>query len=142
MNTEQAYNRRWVFWVKFFFVLSVVVFLLLVAFFVFKVHSEGRITMREAKNIRMALVTADIELYPNGKCIFAPERANGLTSGVMDTVERLAGASDGVTLLSYDKKNREILLFTYRTDKYLVTYSYVNGEEHWMVDYLWKIFEY
>ena len=142
MGTEQNYNRRWVFWLKFALILVVLVFVLLAGFFVFKVHSEGRMALREAKNVRLALTTADIEMYGAGKSIYSPEMHNGLEDGVMEAVEKYAGVSDGVTLLSYDRKNREIKMFTYKTQHYMITYILTDSGEEWIVDYLWRIFVY
>ena len=142
MGTEQNYNRRWAVWLKFALILAVLVFVLLAGFFVFKVHSDGRIALREAKNIRMALTTADIEMYGVGKSIYAPETHNGLTESAMAAVEKYAGVSDGVTLLSYDRESREVRMFTYKTDHYLVTYILTDTGEEWFVDYLWRIFVY
>ena len=142
MKTEQDYNKRWVFWLKVLLILAAVVFILLAAFFVFKVHSEGRFALREAKNIKLALITTDIEMYGRGKSIYSPERHDGLTDGVMVYVERYAGVHEGVTLLSYDRENREILMFEYKTPHYLVHYEYDGSDEHWTVDYLWRIFVY
>ncbi len=142
MGTEQNYNRRWVFWLKFFLILAVAVFVLLAGFFVFKVHSEGRMALREAKNVRLALVTADIEMYGAGKTIYSPETATGLADGVMAAVERYAGVREGVTLLSYDRENREVKMFTYKTPHYMITYILTDSGDEWFVDYLWRIFVY
>ena len=142
MGTEQNYNRRWVFWLKFFLILAVAVFVLLAGFFVFKVHSEGRMALREAKNVRLALVTADIEMYGAGKTIYSPETATGLADGVMEAVERYSGVSEGVTLLSYDRETREVRMFTYKTPHYMITYILTDSGEEWFVDYLWRIFVY
>ncbi|MBP5608067.1 MAG: hypothetical protein J6X66_07345 [Lachnospiraceae bacterium] len=142
MSTEQDYNRRWIFWLKIFLILAAVVFILLAAFFVFKVHSEGRFALREAKNIKLAMLTSDIEQYGVGKSIYMPERHNGLSDAAMLAIERYAGVDDGVTLLSYDRKSREVKMFTYRTLHYLVTYTYDGEREDWTVDYLWRIFVY
>lgn len=142
MGTERNYNRRWVFWLKFFLILAVVVFVLLAGFFVFKVHSEGRMALREAKNVRLALVTADIEMYGAGKTIYSPETATGLADGVMEAVERYSGVSEGVTLLSYDRETREVRMFTYKTPHYMITYILTDSGEEWFVDYLWRIFVY
>ena len=114
-----------------------------VAFLIFKINGNGRFALREAKNIRLALVATDIELYPSGNTIYAPERASGLTPGVIDSVKRLADVNGELMLVSYDKVNREIRRMTYKTDRYLVTYvASDDGTESWEVDYLWKILDY
>ena len=143
METPQEREKRQIVSViKIILILAVVVFVLLAGFFVFKVHSEGRMALREAKNIKLSLITADIEMYGMGKSIYAPERHDGLADGVMAQVERYAGVSEGVTLLSYDRTTREVLMFTYSTPHYLVSYEYDGTEEYWTVDYKWRIFVY
>jgi hypothetical protein len=113
-----------------------------VVFNIFRIHSNGRIALREGKNIRLALVATDIELYPSGGNIFSPERANGLTPGVMESVKRLADVNGDLMLVAYDRNNREIRKLTYNTGDYLVTYESDGIKEYWTVDYLWKILDY
>ena len=114
-----------------------------IAFFIFNVHSKGRFALREAKNIRLALVATDIELYPAGNSIYAPERASGLAPGVMDSVKRLADVNGEVMLSMYDKNSREIIRLSYKTSDYLVTYDKSeSGKEAWTVCYMWKILDY
>ena len=143
METPQEHNKRQVVnIIKFIIIAMVVVFILLAGFFVFKVHSEGRFALREAKNIRLAMMTADIEQYGVGKSIYAPERHTGLSDAALEAIARYAGVEDGVTLLSYDRKTRDVKMFTYKTPHYLVTYTYDGDQEDWTVDYLWRIFVY
>ncbi len=143
METPQEHNKRQIVnIIRFLLIAAAVVFILLAAFFVFKVHSEGRFALREAKNIKLAMLTSDIEQYGVGKSIYMPERHNGLSDAAMLAIERYAGVDDGVTLLSYDRKSREVKMFTYRTPHYLVTYTYDGEREDWTVDYLWRIFVY
>lgn len=143
METAEERSRRQTSKViRLLLIAAAAVFILLVAFFVFKVHSEGRFALRDAKNVRLAMMTSDIELYGVGKCIYAPEHMNGLAERTVADIERYAGVKDGVTLLSYDRKNREILKFTYKTSHYLVTFTYDGEVENWTVDYLWRIFVY
>ncbi|MCR4642550.1 MAG: hypothetical protein K5697_11045 [Lachnospiraceae bacterium] len=142
MNTEKAYNSRVGFWLRVILTGLLVLVALAAGFFVFRMHSEGRIALREAKNVKLALMTADIEAYGAGTTIYAPEKSDGLAGGVMEKVEKYAGVSEGVTLLEYDRKTREIRQFTCKSPHYLVSYSYDGSEELWTVDYLWRIFVY
>ena len=65
METPQEHNKRQVVNViRVILIVTAVLFILLAAFFVFKVHSEGRMALREAKNIKLALITADILQEP------------------------------------------------------------------------------
>ena len=124
-------------------ILLVVIILSVGGFTLFKISTGGRLALREAKNIRLALVATDIELYPSGGSIYAPERASGLAPGVLDSVKRLADVNGELMLSLYDRGNREIEKLTYKTDRYLVTYSRSEaGKEAWTVDYLWKILDY
>lgn len=143
METPQEREKRQVVnIIKIILIVTAVLFILLAAFFVFKVHSEGRMALREAKNIKLALITADIEMYGVGKTIYAPEHHNGLADGVAEKLERYAGTSEGVTLLSYNRTTREVAMFTYTTPHYLVRYEYDGVQENWTVDYMWRIFVY
>ncbi|MBR3306841.1 MAG: hypothetical protein IKI75_06275 [Lachnospiraceae bacterium] len=139
-TTSRKISMDFVF--RFLLIVAVVALLVTAAFYVFHVHSRARFALREAKNVRLALATADIEMYPTGGCIYAPEKRNGLADGVMEKVKRYAGVSEGVTLLDYDKKNREILRFTYRTENYLVSYDHEGEDGGWRVDLLTRIFVY
>ncbi len=143
METPQEHNKRQITSIiRFLLIAAAVVFILLVAFFVFKVHSEGRFALREAKNIKLAMITSDIEQYGVGKSIYMPERHSGLSDAALLAIKRYAGVDDGVTLLSYDRKEREVKMFTYKTAHYLVTYTYDGEGEDWTVEYLWRIFVY
>ena len=113
-----------------------------VAFTLFRIHSQGRFALREGKNIRLALITTDIELYPAGATIYAPERAGGLAPGVLDNVKKFADVNGIVNLISYDRTKREIRQLTYNTGRYLVTFTSDGTKEYWTVDYLWKILDY
>ena len=140
METPQEHNKRQVVNViRVILIVTAVLFILLAAFFVFKVHSEGRMALREAK---LALITADIEMYGVGKTIYAPEHHNGLADGVEEKLQRYAGTSEGITLLSYNRTTREVAMFTYTTPHYLVRYEYDGVQENWTVDYMWRIFVY
>ncbi|MCR5120452.1 MAG: hypothetical protein K6B44_12635, partial [Lachnospiraceae bacterium] len=116
--------------------------ILLAAFFVFRVHSEGRFALREAKNVRMALLTSDIEAYGVRKCIYDPLSPDGMSDAARQAVRIYAGVRDGVMLIGYDIKTRDITRFTYTTDHYLVTFDKDDDNEEWRVDYLWRIFVY
>ena len=113
------------------------------AFYVVRAFSGGRIALREAKNIRLAMTSADIEAYAAGTSIYAPERADGLATGTKEKIEFLADINGELRLTSYRKKDRQITGFIYRKSRYMVTFSVdEKGEENWKVDYLLPIMDY
>ena len=114
-----------------------------VIFYVVRAFSGGRVALREAKNIRLAMVSADIEAYAAGQTIYAPERAEGLSNGTHEKIDFLADINGELRLTSYNKATRQITGFTYKKSRYLVTFSVgEQGEENWRVDYLLPIMDY
>lgn len=126
--------------------IAAVIVLTMVGVFVFymvRTFSGGRVALREAKNIRLAMVSADIEAYGAGRSIYAPERAEGLAPGVREKIEHLADINGELRLISYKKSERLITGFTYKKSRYLVTFSVDDkGAESWKVDYLLPIMDY
>ncbi len=127
-------------------VIGVLVLIGLICFALFawyRLYSGGRLALREAKNIRLAVTAVDIEAYAAGASVYAPDRAEGLAVGVHDKIEYLADINGDFRLTGYDKKNHEVTGMTYRTKRYLVTFfKDTNGKETWTVDYMFKILDY
>ena len=96
-------------------------------FIFFKVKGEGNQALREAKNIRMALVSADIEMYSVGKTIYDPSDKYGLADGVKEKVDSVIEPAGVYRILSYDRKNHEITGFIFQNEHYYVVY-YKNDE--------------
>lgn len=126
--------------------IAAVIVLTMVGIFVYytvRMFSGGRVALREAKNIRLAMVSADLEAYAAGQSIYAPERAEGLSNGTHEKIDFLADINGELRLTSYNKATRQITGFTYKKSRYLVTFSVgEQGEENWRVDYLLPIMDY
>ncbi len=137
-----AKHRRRMTWMA---VIAATLVILLIGFLAFaqiRIASDGRLALREAKNIRLAAAAVDIEAYAAGQSIYAPERAEGLAQGVRERMERLVDINGVIRLTGYDKATRKITGFTYRTEEYLVVLFEEDGEEHWQVYNLHKIMDY
>ena len=127
-------------------VIMIAVMLLMVGFGTFymvRMFAGGRVALREAKNIRLAMVSADIEAYGVGRSIYAPERAEGLSPGTHDKIAYLTDINGELRLTDYKKSEHLITGFTYKKSRYLVTFFVdEQGEENWKVDYLLPIMDY
>ena len=126
-----------------------VILIVLVAFIVcgtvfcaFKLQIDGRSALREAKNIRLALRTADIEMYAKGQTIFNVSRKNGLEAGVQEKVEQIVVPEGRYSITSYDKKSHEMTGMTYRVGHYIVMFKKDGENIKWDVDYVMNIYEY
>ena len=118
-------------------VLATVVFLLV------RLDIKGREILREAKNAKLALRTTEIEYYGEGKSIYSPESINGLSQGVKESVEKLMPSVDGdISLLSYDKKKKEITGLLYSKGRYRVYYYDTGKETEWTVYYMWRLMDF
>lgn len=106
----------------------------------FKVHSNAKNALRDAKNVYLALYTTDIEYYAQGKTIYDHSQADGLAEGVKEKVKRLADSDGAYIITSYSKRNREITGMQYRSGHYLVTFTKKDGREIWTVDYSLRIY--
>ncbi len=111
-----------------------------IAFTFFKIDTDGRHALREAKNVKLALRTIDIEYYGKGSTVYNPESMNGLSPGVIEEVRKLMPSSEGeVTILSYDKKKREITGLLYITGHYQIIYLEDKDKTEWSINYMWQI---
>ena len=110
------------------------------AFTVFKVQTQAKIVLREAKNVRLSLEMLDIELYAERKCIYAPKEKNCLAAGVEDKIRTLQDVDGEFVLTGYDTERRVVTGMTYETDHYLVIYRQTeDGADHWRVIYFLNI---
>ena len=124
-------------------VIIVVAVLATVIFVLARLDIKGREVLREAKNAKLALRTTDIEYYGEGKSIYSPESMNGLSEGVRESVKDLMPGVDGdISLLSYDKKKKEITGLLYSKGRYRVYYYDTGKETEWMVYYMWRLMDF
>lgn len=121
----------------------VVAVLATVVFVLVRLDIKGREILREAKNAKLALRTTEIEYYGEGKSIYSPESINGLSQGVKESVEKLMPSVDGdISLLSYDKKKKEITGLLYSKGRYRVYYYDTGKETEWTVYYMWRLMDF
>ena len=128
--------------IKVFCIIVAVLIIGAVAVFAVKLQIEGRNALREAKNIRLALRSADIEMYAKNMSIYNPQRKNGIEAGVKGKVERLFVPEGTYAITSYDKSKHELTGMTYRKGHYVVTFVKNDERIIWDVDYLLNIYTY
>ena len=91
-------------------------------FFFFKIRTESKAALREAKNIRMALRVADIEMYAQESSVFDPNNYDGIADGVKKKVEQITQPEGAYAITSYNTRAHEITGLTYRTGHYNVIF--------------------
>ena len=128
--------------IKVFCIIVAVLIIGAVAVFAVKLQIDGRNALREAKNIRLALRSADIEMYAKNMSIYNPHRKNGIEAGVKGKVERLFVPEGTYTITSYNKSKHELTGMTYRKGHYIVTFVKTDERIIWDVDYLLNIYTY
>ena len=123
--------------------IAVVVIALIVGtavFMFFKIRANAKTALREAKNIRVALRSADIEMYGEKKTIYNLYKPYGLEDGTVEKVNELIDAKGTYRITSYDNNLHELTGMTYTKDGYLVTFTKVNGKVKWTVDYRMNVY--
>ena len=128
--------------IKVFCIIVAVLVIGAVAAFVVKLQIDGRDTLREAKNVRLALRSADIEMYAKSMSIYNPQRKNGIEAGVKEKVEQLYVPEGTYAITSYNKSKHELTGMTYRKGHYIVTFVKTDERIIWDVDYLLNIYTY
>ncbi len=111
----------------------------LALFLYFKIRVESHSALRNAKNVRMSLQAADIEMYAAGKTIFNSSKKNGLEDGVKAKVEMLAEPKGAYSITSYDPKKHELTGMTYRQGNYVVYFSKDGDNIAWDVNLIMNI---
>ena len=93
--------------------LLIVAFLVMgVAFSYFYITTEARLTLREAKNVKLALDMLDIEYYGMGKSVYNPASGDGLSENVEKQVYDIAEQSGRIAIRSYDQMEHKITYMT------------------------------
>ena len=111
-------------------------------FYVFHLKTGANRAFREAKNVYMALSAVEIDYYSRGESIFDPSKYDGLSEGVADRVEKLAGSEGTYRIISYDNKRHRINNMIYTNKNFYVTYTYGQDESEWDVKYLIPLYSY
>ena len=93
-----------------------VCFLLLTIFIAWAVADAGaRRAHKEARDIRMALISVGTEYYSDMGSIYDPSDPNGLADGAAERIARLSTRNGEVILYSWDESSQMPLQFEYRT---------------------------
>ncbi len=128
---------------KFFKILLIVAIAFIVGFAIFtffRIKINAKTALREAKNCKLALAAADIEMYGKGKTIYNPLNYDGLEEGVLEKMEALYTPSGYVELDSYDPVEHEITGLTYYWKNYIVTFTKRNDKVKWEVDLVYRVY--
>ena len=128
--------------IKVFCIIVAVLIIGAVAVFAVKLQIEGRNALREAKNVCLALRSADIEMYAKSMSIYNPQRKNGIEAGVKEKVEQIYVPEGTYAITSYNKSKHELTGMTYRKGHYIVTFVKTDERIIWDVDYLLNIYTY
>ena len=109
----------------------------------FKIYSEARIALREAKNIKMSLEVADLEYYSVGINIYDETAEGNIRKGAFDYVNKIQGNPDGfMRLTGYDTQTRKITGFEFETEKYIVRFSHNSEGDKWQIFQIKELLDY
>ena len=108
-------------------------------FFAFRIRTNARLALREAKNIYISLSTTEIEYYAQEKSIYDPTKIDGLSDGVKERVRSIMDPEGTYSLASFDTTKHRIRVMHYRKGNYYITYSGDGDVNNWEVNYLMPI---
>ena len=115
-------------------VILAIVLVFTIAFRQFKIYSNARLALREAKNIKMSLEMVNMEYYALDISIYDDTADGNLRKGAYDYVRKTQGDFKGeIRLVGYDSTNRRITGLEYETEDYIVRYSHIGEEDKWQV---------
>jgi len=118
-------------------IILIIAALIIIAAFIFnrfKLYSNARIALREAKNIKLSLEMADVEYYNLGMCIYDEDADGNIRKSVVDYVNRIQGNPEGfMRLTAYDSKTKKILGFEYELEDYIVRFTHKDDNDKWQV---------
>ena len=119
------------------------ILLALFAFRSFKVYSDARLVLREAKNIKMTLEVADLEYYSMGVNIYDETADGNIRKGAYDYVNKIQDNPEGfMKLTGYDSQSRKITGFEYETEKYIVRFSHNADGDKWQIFQIKELLDY
>ena len=115
----------------------------LFAFRSFRVYSEARLALREAKNIKMTLEVADLEYYSMGVNIYDETAEGNIRKGAYEYVNKIQDNPEGfMKLTGYDSQSRKITGFEYETEKYIVRFSHNADGDKWQIFQIKELLDY
>jgi hypothetical protein len=124
-------------------VILVIIIAFTFAFRQFKIYSDARLALREAKNIKMSLEMINTEYYAIGISIYDDTAEGNIRKGACDYVKKIQGELKGeMKLTGYDSANRIITGIEYETENYIVRYSKNGKEETWRVSLIKELLSY
>lgn len=124
-------------------VILVIIIAFTFAFRQFKIYSDARLALREAKNIKMSLEMINTEYYAIGISIYDDTAEGNIRKGAYDYVKKIQGELKGeMKLTGYDSANRIITGIEYETENYIVRYSKNGKEETWRVSLIKELLSY
>ncbi|MCR4946484.1 MAG: hypothetical protein K5929_06005 [Lachnospiraceae bacterium] len=122
---------------------AVIAVVLCVVFFWFGIKAKARTTLREAKDIRIAMKMKAIEKYGFGGAVYNPSAVNGMSQGIEEEILKMADADGQIILQAWDKEAREPSAFTYQKDRYIVLFNKSDsGAISWTGYYTFKLIEF
>ncbi len=124
----------------FVFLLALIVGLSVFTFF--RIRAGAKEALRDAKDIRMSLRSADIEMYAAGKTIYNPAKKDGLEDGVKERVEQLYTPVGEYKITSYSMTKHELTGMQYEVNNYIVTFEKKGEAISWDVDYIMRVYSY
>ena len=139
-DIRRAFIRRIMIYIG---VILAIVIAFTFAFRQFKIYSDARLALREAKNIKMSLDMINTEYYAIGISIYDDTAEGNIRKGARDYVKKIQGDLKGeMKLTGYDSSNRIITGIEYETDNYIVRYSKNGKEEIWKVSLIKELLSY
>lgn len=122
-------------------IILIIIVIIVPAFIYFKLSTEARMALREAKNVKLTIEMLDVTYYAKGTTVYAPEMKYGLRNGVAGDVKKILELDENAAfeLLSYDKSDRVIREMTYSNNAYIVRYEKKDSGNRWRVSYLLPI---
>ena len=103
-------------------------------FSIFRTNSNARMVLREAKNIKLTLEMADMELSATGLTIYDETADGNLRKGALAFVNKMQGNPEGrIRLSGYDSSKRKITAFEYESEDYIVRYTLTPDGDSWGV---------
>ena len=143
MSKEQEKSAiKWGKIFKFFIIIVAALIIGMVVFFAFKIHIDAKAALRDAKNIRLALRTADIEMYAKDKTVYNPSAADGIEVGVKAKVEQIVQSEGRYRITNYSYRTHEVTGMIYERGDYRVTFIKDGDNIYWDVDYIFNVYHF